>query len=136
MLDLKKTNLSAQAEEGYRFELLIPELNDPTGAFITVRGAQSPTVKAHAKSTFNRMQAEAKRAKRAGREQDDYTLDEMEQMSIDSAYVRIIGWEGIEEDGKEVKFTEDNVKRILRDHVWIREAVIKESDNLLNFIKS
>ena len=37
------------------------------------------------------------------------------------------------EDGVEIPFNKENAENILRKHSWIREAVLDESDNLLNF---
>jgi hypothetical protein len=132
--DLTKNNLSEKAEAGYEFELLIPEVQEKTGAFITVRGAQSPKVKAHGRRIFTMLQTKEQVAKRKGKDVDPMTLDDAEDMAVDAAFVRIISWKGIEENGKAVEFNEDNAKRILREHSWIREQVLAESDLLSNFI--
>lgn len=134
MLDLKVTNLSAKAEEGYEFELRIPQSNEGTGAFIKVRGASSPKVKAYAKKTFNTMQMKEAQAKRKGRDPEQMTLDEAEDMAIESALVRIIDWRGITEGKTVIEFNEENARRILREHDWIRTQVLDESDIVANFI--
>lgn len=135
-LDLSKNNLSELAEVGYEFELKMPGTNEGTGAFITVRGAQSPKVKNFAKKKFNEMQLKETQAKRKGRDTDPMTLDEAEEMAIESAAIRVISWKGIEEGEKAIPCTEENVKRVLKDHAWIREQVLEESDQIVNFIKS
>ena len=71
-------------------------------------------------------------AKRKGRE-DEMSLDEAEDMAIETAITRIISWKGITDAGVEVPFNKENAERILREHSWIREAVVEESDQLLNF---
>lgn len=133
MLDLSKTNLSKAAETGYEFELRIPGTLEATGAFVTVRGDQSPTVKTYGKRKYQEFKMKEQAAKRRGKEVEDLTLDEAEDLAVESAIVRIISWKGITEGGKEVAFTKENAERILKEHTWIREQVMEESSQLLNF---
>lgn len=133
-LDLIKTNLSEKAETGFEFELMLPSLNEGTGAFITVRGTNSPKVKAFSKRVFNQMQAKETSARRRGKDVDNMSLDEAEEMAIDSACIRVIGWRGISEGENEITFSEENARRIFKEHDWIRSAVLEESDNVANFI--
>lgn len=133
-LDLAKVNFSEKAEVGYEFELRMPGTDEPLGAFIKVRGVDSPKVKAYGKKVFREMQVKEAQAKRKGREPDQITIEEAEDLAIESAVVRTIGWRGIEEDGKEVKFSEENAARIYREYPFIRTQVMDESDQLLNFI--
>lgn len=131
-LDLVKTNIAAEAEAGYEFELLHPATGEGTGGFIKVRGSNSKTVQNHARKVVTEMQKRERLAKSKNKEVD-YSLDELEDMSIDRAVVRIISWRGITEDDKEVPFTKENAERILKEHSWIKEAVFENSDDLLNF---
>ena len=71
-------------------------------------------------------------AKRKGKE-EELTLDEAEEMAIETAIVRVIAWRGITEDGKEVPFTKENAERIFLEHSWIREQISEAADQLLNF---
>lgn len=134
MFDLSKNNLSAKAEAGYEFELEVPGTFEKTGAFITVRGDQSPAVKAFGRRKFQEIQARQKMQKRKGKE-DDLDLDEAEAMAIEAAVVRIISWKGIAEEGKELSFSKETAERVLKDHPWIREAVMEASSELANFTK-
>jgi len=133
-LDLAKVNFSEKAEVGYEFELRMPSTDEPLGAFIKVRGADSPKVKAYGKKVFREMQVKDAQAKRKGREPDQITIEEAEDLAVESAVVRTIGWRGIEENGKEVKFSEENAARIYREYSFIRTQVMEESDQILNFI--
>lgn len=133
MLDLTKTNLSQAAETGYEFELRIPGTQEATGAFVTVRGDQSPTVKTYGKRKYQEFKMKEQAAKRRGKEPEDLTLDEAEELAVESAIVRIISWKGIAEAGKDVPFTKENAERILKEHSWIREQIMEESSQLLNF---
>ena len=71
--------------------------------------------------------------KRKGKEVE-FSLDEAEEMAVDSASVRVISWRGLEEDGKEIKPTEENIKRIMKELDWVRSQVLEESDIAANFI--
>lgn len=133
MLDLKVTNLAESAETGFEFELLLPESKDKTGGFITVRGSQSPTVRNYSKRKWQEYNVKVQQAKRRGKDVEDMTLDEAEDLAVENAINRIISWRGIGEDGKELPFTKENAEQVLRKHTWIREQIMEESDNLLNF---
>ena len=63
----------------------------------------------------------------------ELTIEDYEDMAVDRAIVRIISWRGIQENSQDVPFNRENAERILKEHPWIREAVMEESDNLLNF---
>ena len=131
MFDLTKNDFSVSAEAGHEFELMLPT-GESSGAFITVRGEQSPAVKAYGRRKFNEYQQKQKIAKRKGTE-DNIDLDEAEDMQVETAVVRIIGWKGIGEAGKAVEFTKENASRILKQHSWIREAIMEASSDLYNF---
>jgi len=128
--DLKKKNLSEIAEAGYEFELRLPGSNEKTGAFVTVRGDQSKVVKAYIRKKFDEIQTR-NNSKRKG---NDVTLEEAEEMAVEAAVVRIIDWNGIEEDGKPVPFTKENATRLLTEHSWIREQIQEEASEQLNFL--
>ena len=130
--DLNKNNFADAAEAGYEFELLLPT-QEPTGAFITVRGDQSKTVKAYARKKYAEFKMREQQAKRRGKDVDDMTLEEAEELAIEAAIVRVIGWKGITEGKTEVAFTKENAERIFKEHGWIRDAVMEESSQLLNF---
>ena len=132
MLDLAVKNLAEQSEAGYEFELTWPPTGEKTGAFVKVRGAQSKVSRAFARKKYTEFRQKEQMAKRKGRE-DEMSLDEADDMAIETAITRIISWKGITDAGVEVPFTKENAERILREHSWIREAVVEESDQLLNF---
>lgn len=130
--DIVKTNLAAKAEAGFEFEVKLPD-GSPTEFFITVRGSQSPVVKAYSKKVFLQLQTKERDAKRRGKD-NDLSLDEAVDMAVESAAMRIIGWRGLEEDGKVIKYTEENAKRIMRELDWVRAQVLDEADIAANFI--
>lgn len=131
--DIKKTNLSEQAETGYEFEVKLPD-GSSTDFFITVRGNLSPKMKKYSKDLFNKMQMKELQAKRRGKGDQPVDLDEAEATLIESAAARIVTWRGLEEDGKVVEPTPENIKRIMQELDWVRGQVLEESDNAANFI--
>lgn len=131
--DLAKHNYTEIAEAGYEFELKLPGTGEGTGVFITVRGDQSKTVKAFGRKKYSEFKLREQQAKRRGKEADDMTLEEAEELSIESAIVRVIGWKNITENGKEVTCTKENAERIFKEYSWIKDQVMEESGQLLNF---
>ena len=132
MLDLAKKNFAEIAEKGYEFEVKLPT-GENSGAFITVRGSQSKTVKAYNRRMLQEYQQKVALAKRKGRDPEQFDIDEMEKAGVESAIVRVIGWRGITEGGKDVPFTKENADRIFTEHTWIADQVREESDQILNF---
>ena len=131
--DIKLTNLSEKAEAGYEFEVKLPD-GSSTDFYITVRGNQSPKIKKFSKDLFNKMQMKELQAKRKGKGEQPVDLDEAEATLIESAVARIVTWKGLEDDGKVVEPTPENIKRIMQELDWVRTQVLEESDNAANFI--
>jgi len=131
--DLAKHNYTEIAEAGYEFELKLPGTGEGTGVFITVRGDQSKTVKAFGRKKYSEFKLREQQAKRRGKEVEDMTLEEAEELSVESAIVRVIGWKNITENGKEVTFTKENAERIFKEYSWIKDQVMEEAGQLLNF---
>lgn len=133
MLDLNVKNLAAVSEAGYEFELLYPGLNEKTGAFVTVRGADSKVIRAYSRKKFTEHQMRQKMDKRKGKDTDDFNIDVAEDTLIEATIERVISWRGLGFDAVEVPFTKENAERVFREHDWIRKQVMEESDNVLNF---
>ena len=131
--DLAKHNYTEIAEAGYEFELKLPGTGEGTGVFITVRGDQSKTVKAFGRKKYSEFKLREQQAKRRGKDVEDMTLEEAEELSVESAIVRVIGWKNITENGEEVAFTKENAERIFKEYSWIKDQVMEESGQLLNF---
>jgi hypothetical protein len=131
MFDIQKQDYSKAAEVGYTFELKLPT-GASSGAKLTIIGDLSPTVKAYGRRKFQEFQQRQAIAKRKNRE-EELDLDEAEEMAVESALVRLIGWEGITENGKEVPFTKEKAAEVLKTHAWIREEITKEAGDITNF---
>jgi hypothetical protein len=130
--DIKLDDFSKAAEQGYKFELKLPT-GAGSGAYLVIIGDQSATVRNFSKRKFQEYQQRVQQAKRRGRDVEDMTLDEAEEASVEAALVRLIDWDGFTEDGKAVKFSKEKAKEILTQHPFIREAIISESQEVLNF---
>lgn len=131
--DLAKHNYTEIAEVGYKFELKLPGTGEATGVFITIRGDQSKTVKAFGRKKYSEFKLREQQAKRRGKDVEDMTIEEAEELSVESAVIRVISWSNITENSKEVQFTKENAERIFKDYSWIKDAVMEESGQLLNF---
>lgn len=135
--DLGKLNLSQSASLGYEFELVVPEVADPTGILLTVRGDKATEVQAFAKKMYNQMQAKEAMAKRKGKTVEPMSLEEAEDYAVEAAMVRLIGWKNFKNDKKEeLAYSKENAEMVLRQAPWIRDAILEEAQNLGNFYKS
>ena len=132
MFDLSKNNPADIAETGYEFALALPD-GTLTEAKIKVRGLNSPVVKNYSRKIINEMKIKEQAAKRRGREVEDMSIEEMEEQYSKAAAVRVIDWSGIGDEGKEIKFSKEEAERLMLKYPFIREQVMEESDNILNF---
>lgn len=135
MFDLKKNNPAVQAEVGFKFNVTLPD-GSKTDAFVTVRGANSPVVKNHSRKIFQEFKLREQQAKRRGREPEELTLEEAEDLAAESAAVRVIDWDGFSEDNKKVEFSKEEAIRLMKEYPFLREQVMEASDNIFNFSKS
>lgn len=129
--DIKKNDPELVAEKGYSFNLELPD-GTRTDAVITVRGANSKKVKEHSRKTYKETEQNRVLAKRKGKDYE-LSLDELTEMAIESAVVRVIKIEGIEEGGKAVESTPENIYRLCKDYDFLRTQILEQSDNIFNF---
>ena len=132
MFDIAKHNFSDAAAEGYTFELKLPT-GAASGTKLTVLGEMSPTIKAYSRKKFAEYQQRQVMLKRKGKEDDQMSLEEAEEIAVENALVRLIGWSDIQEDGKDVKFSKERAREILAAHPFIRDQIITESQDVMNF---
>lgn len=131
--DLKKNDPAKLAESGYTFKMVTPD-GEIQEAKLTVRGAHSEKVRNFQRSVQNQWQARDAAAKRRGKDKaDELTPEEYDDLGIRSACARLIGWEGFTEDGKEVVYSEDEAKRLMTAYPFLRDQVVKESEEAVNF---
>lgn len=130
--DLVKQDFSKAAEQGYTFELKLPT-GAPSGATLTILGDMSPTVKNYSRKKFAEFQQKQAIAKRKNKEPEDMSLDEAEELAVESALVRLVGWNGIKENGVDVVFSKEKASEVLKAHPWIREAIVQEASDVTSF---
>ena len=129
--DIVKQDFSVTSEAGYTFNLILPTGED-SGAKLTVIGELSKTVKAFARKSLNEFRQRQQIAKRKGKD-EELSIEELEDLAVEQALVRLVGWTGVTENGKEVPFSKDKAREVLKAHSWIREAVMLEAEDVTNF---
>ena len=67
---------------------------------------------------------------------DDDFLQYDNNNNVKIAASRVIGWDGVVEDGEELECTIENVERVLNEHDWIMKQVMSQSSKLDKFIAS
>ena len=133
MFDLSKNNPLELAEAGYEFNVELPD-GTRTDWKIKVRGGMSKVVRDFQRRVFEEIQYKEKmQARKPNREQEPESLDELEDRAVKNAVTRIIGWSGLAQDGKEVKFTKEVASSLLKEHFWLRQQVLDNSDDMTNF---
>lgn len=130
-MELNSVNLAAQAAVGYPLELVHPATGDKLGGVITVRGDESKEVQNYNRKRFQELQ---KRDRMNKGKNNDYTLAEIEDISIESAIVRVIGWKNIKKDGVELEFNKENAEMVFREYPWIRKQVMEAAEDLNLFL--
>jgi hypothetical protein len=121
-MELSQLNYNQAAEVGHEFNLRLPT-GAETDIKLTVIGDLSKPVKAQQRQEI---------AKRKGKE-IDLSLEEAEDTAVESASIRLIGWSGLTEGGKEVKYSKEKAGELLRDNAWIREQIMEEAADVTNF---
>lgn len=132
MLDLAKNNPALIAEDGYEFNVVLPD-GSQSEAKIKVRGSSSKIVRDHGRQMFREMQVKEEQARRRGKPVDQPSLEELEEKAATAAALRVISWSKIGEDGVEIPFSRENAERLFAKYPFLRDQVIEESDNILNF---
>ncbi len=132
MLDIQKNDFNKSSEAGFEFEIKLPT-GEATGAFIKVRGVQSPTVKAFSRRKYSEMESQRQMARRRGKDMPEMTLEEAEDAVVEAAVVRVISWKGLTNGGQPLEFSKEAATNLFREHDWIRAQVMEASDDILNF---
>lgn len=131
MFDLSKHDFTKSSEQGFTFELKLPDGSD-SGAKLTVIGDMSPVVKTYSRKKFQEYQQRQAMNRRKNKE-EELSLEEAEELAVESALVRLVGWAGIQDNGKDVEFSKDKAREVLTAHSWIREQIMQEAQDVSNF---
>jgi hypothetical protein len=131
MLDLSKQDPAKAAEVGFEFNIVLPDGTETDGK-VKVRGKNSKIVQQFNRKLLQEMKTAEQAARRRGKDVD-MTPEEAEELACRIAANRIISWSGVGKDGKEITFDPVLAEDILKEYPFLREQVMLESDNLLNF---
>lgn len=66
---------------------------------------------------------------------DITAIDRINTLEIDLACAVLVDFEGIQEDGKAVEYSDTNKRRLMVEHKWLREQVIKKANEEAFFYK-
>lgn len=137
LFNLGGSNLDTQTNSANAYEFEALDANGkPCGIYFSVLGAESDAVRKFQARVLKDTQVRQFKAQKTGKE-NVMTLDEYEQLAIDSAECRTVGWRGVSLDGAtELEFNRENVRDIFKRFRLLREQVIEQSDDLGNFIKA
>lgn len=134
-MDFSKLSTTKSQSDKFKFEVLHPVSGDGTGAFVEVLGAENNVVRKYHASLLRKAQKlEFERLRTNKPKFDD--LEELREQAIENALVRLAGWENLEWEGKELEFTEENARKVLTACPWLCAQIVKESDDLGNFLKA
>lgn len=126
-MDLSKFDSITQAEAGVPLKLADPKTGADTGAEIILYGADSHIYKQAKK------EIDARNRNRGGRALSS------EEASADAAELIARctkGWRGIEENGKELPFSQDEAKRVYLEYPEIGDRVAAFIFSRMNFFGS
>ena len=130
-MELNSVDLAAQAAVGYPLQLVHPATGEKLDGIITIRGDESKEVQAYNRRRFMEMQ---KRERMNKSKNNDFTAAELEDLAVENAIVRVIGWKNIKKDGKDLDFNRENADMVLRDYPWIRKQVTEAAEDLSLFL--
>ena len=129
--DIELHDFTKSSELGYTFELKLPDGTD-SGAKLTIIGDLSPTVKNYSRRKFQEYQQRQAIARRKNKE-EELSLDEAQEMAVEAALVRLIGWDNVTEKGTAVPFSKEKARELLTKYDFIREQVMNEAADVSNF---
>lgn len=127
MLDLKNLQPSDQAVE---IPILHPTSGESLGISIFVFGSDSS---AYRKASSD---LQTKRLARLGPAKMRLTAAEIEEDTLDLLAHCTDSWKGVTYDGKELKCTHDEAKKLYRELPWLREQIDRAISDRANFIQA
>ena len=128
-MDLNSLDLSKDAEAGYELTLVHPVSGDDLDGVIRVRGDKSKAIQAFSRKRVNELQRRERMLKGKGKD-ENLSIEELEQMHIESGIARVISWKNIKKDGEDLPFTKENAEAVFKEYPWILEQTLDASSNL------
>lgn len=142
-MDISKIDIVGASNNGVEVDILNPVNNEPIGLKIRVVGAMSTNYKddmvlmfaelEDLKAKFELPETATKKQKAEANIKAE-KLDEELTAKFLAKYT--IGWEGMVEHGKKIKFSEEEAERIYRQYPLIRGQVQKGMTTVANFLQA
>lgn len=127
---------AAQAcEDGHSFEPVFPDTDIGIGATITVRGPRSQAARELARREYARAQASELSQRKAGKPESAPELDALDDVLTDMAVAYTMDWQGMEAVGQPLPYSEAAARTLYRQQPWLCGQVIREAQDLGNFIR-
>lgn len=134
-MDFSKLSTAKSQSDTFKFEVLHPVSNEGTGTFLEVLGSESDPVRKYENSLWRKTQKQNfENARTTKPKLND--LDDLRSEAIENALVRLAGWENLDWEGKPLEFNEDNARKVLNACPWMCAQIVRESDDLGNFLKA
>lgn len=131
MLDLNAKDPAKVAEAGFEFNVVLPDGTE-TEATVKVRGKNSKKVQSFSRALSQELTIRSESNVRRGKK-NDMSIEEAEELACRVAANRVITWKGLGKDGVEIPFSEGVAEDLLKEYPFLREQIMEESDNILNF---
>ena len=123
--DIRKLDTKAASEKGLTFDVMWD--GQPIGVTISVVGAESATFKKHKAVVDGKIETAKKRGKELSSEDKDKLYSQL-------AAHCTTGWTGMELDGKELEFSNENAFAVYTEFPVIGTQVIAQIYNLVEMV--
>lgn len=133
MIDLNTLDLASHGDAGYKLQLTHPiDGTELEGMTIRIRGDKSKTVQAYERKRVNELQ-KRERLLKGKNKNTDFNIDELEEMAVEAACVRIMGWTGMMEGDSILEYSPANAEYLMKKFTWMRDQVREAAEDLENF---
>ena len=119
-MDLSNYNLSQDADDGFEMTIVDPNTGKNTDAVINIIGADSKVYRSIKSKIYRKAAAK------------DIDADEL---SAEVYSACITGWAGLQEGGKDIKFTQDAALELLIKLPWLMDQIGLAVETRANFMK-
>lgn len=146
--NLAELNTVEACEAVHELELLDPFNEEPTGLFIAHKGRDAKDVLAVSRKQGNAMLARDFAAKRKGKEESPFTIEEGTATTVEIAVAATVGWFTKDDKGNKVDglpfgetrlmFSPDEARRLYNDpgFAWALRQLNEAAGDLGNFAKA
>lgn len=133
-MDISKLSELNAAENGvtHEFELTHPVTGKGIGITLKLISREADVPRNLSIRLADKMRVAEAKAQRTGKA--GASLAEIEQNGVELLAACVVGWSGVEEDGKPLGFSKEALKEHLLGINWVREQINTQLDDLTNFI--